>query len=308
MRITKYRIYKPTCPEILILKISVTNNKKITKLSLFITLFFALWFYTLEATSQQYQSLPRLSQEELQRIGTLIYFNECGGKDENLVAWNEGEEFPSLGIGHFIWYPPGKEGPFRETFPALLEYYRSKRIKLPTWIDKLPNQDPPWSNRQVFIHDATSERVGELRQFLIDTIPIQTAFLVNRFQISLDNLLEHSPDDLHDHIKTQFYRVANSPMGMYALIDYVNFKGEGTNLSERYMGEGWGLLQVLEEMDGTEPGVSAVNQFVKAAEKVLARRIQNSPPERNEKRWLPGWKNRLSTYIPKVTDDSKNIN
>ncbi len=289
------------------MKILKINSTKITKFTSFITLFFALWLYTLEAPSQQYQSLPKLSQEELKQIGNRIYFNECGGNVENLVAWNEGEEFPSLGIGHFIWYPLGKKGPFQETFPALLEYYRSKGVKLPAWVDKLPNRYPPWSNRQEFIHDATSERVGELRQFLVDTIPLQTAFLVNRFQISLDNLLEHSPEELHDHIKTQFYCVANSPMGMYALIDYVNFKGEGTNPSERYMGEGWGLLQVLEEMDGTETGYSAVKQFVGAAEKVLARRIQNSPPERNEKRWLLGWKNRLSTYIPKITDDSKII-
>jgi hypothetical protein len=282
----------------------MTNNLTIEGLGLLITLFIALGLYAGEADSQR--QLPTLSNEELRQIGSLIYRNECGGRAENLVAWNEGEEFPSLGIGHFIWYPPGKEGPFQETFPALLEYFQSKGVKLPRWVDKLPNQDPPWSNRPEFIHDATSERVGELRQFLIYTIPLQTSFLVNRFQISLDNLLEHSPEELHDHIKTQFYRVANSPMGMYALIDYVNFKGEGTNPSERYRGEGWGLLQVLEEMGGTEPGVSAVNQFVEAAEKVLARRIQNSPPERNEKKWLPGWKNRLSTYIPKATEDSEN--
>lgn len=288
------------------MKIFGTNTTKTTKLISFITLFLLLSLYTLEAPSQQYQSLPKLSQEQLQQIGTLIYFNECGGKAENLVAWNEGEEFPSLGIGHFIWYPRGIEGPFQETFPALLEYYRSRGEKLPAWVEKLPNQDPPWSSRQKFMHDATSERVGELRQFLIDTIPIQTAFLVNRFQISLDNMLEHSPEELHYHIKTQFYRVANSPMGMYALIDYVNFKGEGTNPSERYKGQGWGLLQVLEEMNGTDSGITPVNQFVEAAEEVLARRIRNSPPERNEKRWLPGWKKRLGTYTTKFTDDSKN--
>jgi hypothetical protein len=275
------------------------NFKKLSSLITLITLWFVLGLYTVEAPARQNQQLPKLSKEELQQIGNLVYINECGGKTENLIAWNEGEEFPSLGIGHFIWYPPGKEGPFQETFPALLEYYQSRRIKLPKWIDKLPNYDPPWHNRQEFINDATSVRVTELRQFLIDTIPIQTSFLVSRFQNSLDSMLKYSPEGLHDHIKTQFFRVANSPMGMYALIDYVNFKGEGTNLSERYMGEGWGLLQVLEEMNGTETGISALSEFVEAAEKVLERRVDNSPPERNEKRWLPGWKNRLSTYIPK---------
>lgn len=280
------------------------NNKKLGSL---ITLCLALGIYFIQAPARPYQQPPELSHEELQQIGNLIYINECGGKTENLVVWNEGEEFPSLGIGHFIWYPSGKEGPFQETFPALLKYYRARGIKLPKWIEKLPNEDPPWDNREEFINDATSERVRELRQFLIDTIPLQTSFLVSRFQTSLDNLLEYSPEGVHDQIKTQFFRVANSPMGMYALIDYVNFKGEGTNSSERYMGEGWGLLQVLEEMNGTETGASALNEFVEAAGKVLERRVENSPPERNEKRWLPGWKNRLSTYIPKTNNESKNI-
>ncbi|HEX9667363.1 MAG TPA: hypothetical protein VGA95_12515, partial [Thermodesulfobacteriota bacterium] len=213
----------------------------------------------------------------------------------------------SLGIGHFIWYPTGKEGPFQETFPTLLEFYKHNGIEPPDWIDKLPNQDSPWKNRQEFMTDLNSERMIELMQFLIDTIPVQTSFLANRFQNSLDNLLDSSPREEHDNIKAKFFRVANSPMGMYALIDYVNFKGEGTNPSERYMGEGWGLLQVLEEMNGTETGISALKEFVEAAEKVLARRVENSPPERNEKRWLPGWKNRLNTYIPKNPNDSKNI-
>jgi hypothetical protein len=278
----------------------------IKKLSSLITLCFALGLYAGEATAQQ-QQLPKLSKEELHEIGNLIYINECGGKAENLIAWNEGEEFPSLGIGHFIWYPSGKEGPFQETFPMLLEFYKFNNIEPPSWIANLPNKDSPWNSRQEFINDLNSKRMIELRQFLIDTIPLQTSFLVNRFQISLDNLLEYSPKELHVHIKTQFFRVANSPMGMYPLIDYVNFKGEGTNPSERYMGEGWGLLQVLEEMNGTETGIPAVKEFVEAADKVLERRVENSPPERNEKRWLPGWKNRLSTYMPKITNNSKNI-
>ena len=278
----------------------------IKKLSSLITLCCALGLYAGEATAQQ-QQLPKLSKEELHEIGNLIYINECGGKAENLIAWNEGEEFPSLGIGHFIWYPSGIEGPFQETFPTLLEFYKFNNIEPPSWIANLPNKDSPWNSRQEFINDLNSKRMIKLRQFLIDTIPVQTSFLVNRFQISLDNLLEYSPKELHVHIKTQFFRVANSPMGMYPLIDYVNFKGEGTNPSERYMGEGWGLLQVLEEMNGTETGIPAVREFVEAADKVLERRIENSPPERNEKRWLPGWKNRLSTYMPKITNDSKNI-
>jgi hypothetical protein len=53
------------------------------------------------------------------------------------------------------------------------------------------------------------------------------------------------------------------------------------------------MLQVLESMD--EEG-EPVQSFTKAARAVLKRRVCNSPPARNEKRWLPGWTNRVNSY------------
>ncbi len=38
--------------------------------------------------------------------------------------------------------------------------------------------------------------------------------------------------------------------------------------------------------------------FAKSADRVLTRRVELSPPARGEKRWLPGWRNRLATYAP----------
>ena len=84
--------------------------------------------------------------------------------------------------------------------------------------------------------------------------------------------------------------------GMYALIDYVNFKGEGTNPAEHYRGIGWGLRQVLEEMRSVSPGQPAAVEFAEAAKRVLQRRVDNSPPGRGEARWLAGWWNRCDSY------------
>ncbi len=81
--------------------------------------------------------------------------------------------------------------------------------------------------------------------------------------------------------------------GTFALIDYVNFKGEGTLLTERYNGQGWGLLQVLEAMPGEGDATRAFSQAAKA---MLARRVRNAPPERHEERWLPGWEARVERY------------
>src|SRR6266446_3164255 len=52
-----------------------------------------------------------LSHADVQRIGKKIWQNECNGTISGLTSWNQGEDFASLGIGHFIWYPQGRRGP-----------------------------------------------------------------------------------------------------------------------------------------------------------------------------------------------------
>jgi hypothetical protein len=63
-----------------------------------------------------------LSHREAMQIGRKIWQNECGGSISGLTSWNTGENFASLGIGHFIWYPQGQRGPFEESFPKLVLY------------------------------------------------------------------------------------------------------------------------------------------------------------------------------------------
>jgi hypothetical protein len=237
--------------------------------------------------------------EELAKVGTLIFRNECGGKVENLTAWNEGEEFASLGIGHFLWYPAGKQYPFYESFPPLFEFIKSKGTPVPEWMNELQEFDLPWNSRKEFYNDFDSPRMVSLRKLLMETVPLQSLFIARRLERSLPEMLRAAPSGSRSNIRKQFYRVAGSPMGIYALLDYVNFKGEGTSETERYNGEGWGLLQVLENMKGDEEGPEAVREFAESAESMLVRRIYNSPPARNEKRFLPGWRKRLETYTSK---------
>ena len=107
-------------------------------------------------------------------------------------------------------------------------------------------------------------------------------------------LAEAAPAD-RTHVQQQFERLTKTPQGCYALIDYVNFKGEGVLHTERYQGQGWGLLQVLEAMhDNSDSG--APDEFARAAKVVLTRRVQNSPPDRHESRWLTGWLRRVNSY------------
>jgi len=241
--------------------------------------------------------LPRLiSEEDISIIGEKIFLNECGGKVENLTAWNEGEAFPSLGIGHFIWYPAGTTGPFRESFPELIAFMQQNHVEIPHWIAEAVHSGAPWPSKEQFLSETNTEKLRQLRQFLLRTRTDQTRFMIARMRRSLPEILKTLPGSERQNIASRFEAVASAPLGYYALVDYVNFKGEGIRLEERYNGHGWGLLQVLVAMPADSR--DALAAFADAAKEVLARRVANAPPERNEQRWLPGWKHRIDSYTP----------
>jgi len=230
------------------------------------------------------------------RIGRKIWQNECGGTVAGLTAWNRGEDFASLGIGHFIWYPAGARGPFDESFPKFLRFVERRGAKLPDLLLKGGRGACPWNSREEFLAAASSGKMKQLRRFLVDTIDLQADFLIERLEEALPKMLAAAPAGDRARIEKQFQRVASTSQGSYALIDYVNFKGEGVLLTERYQGHGWGLLQVLEGMSGTSEGREAAREFADSAARVLRQRVKNSPPARNEKQWLPGWLNRVASY------------
>lgn len=240
--------------------------------------------------------MPALTQQQTLWLGERIFANECNLKIPCLTSWNAGEDFPSLGIGHFIWYRAGQQESFVESFPALLSFYAAENIPLPQWLADLPDHHSPWRSREEFLADQDGERLQSLRTFLYNTRDVQVKFIIRRMQASLPTLLANT--EKPEEIQSLFYEIAatDAPLGMYALIDYVNFKGEGTALSERYAGEGWGLLQVLQTLSNTRDRSPLMPQFAAAARTVLARRVANSPSERNEQRWLEGWNNRSRTY------------
>jgi len=269
--------------------------KKQLQLLIFLLLPIAAW-------AEEHLALPppmalandleiHLTEQEAQEIGRRIWKNEGAGKIENLVVWNRGEDFPSLGIGHFIWYPHGIDGPFVESFPALLSYFQNKGVKLPGWLHD--SSDAPWSSRDAFYNDINSWRMSELRELMKQTMRQQVEFIVLRLEAALPKMLATlTTEAQRKHVRQQFYRVAETPNGIYALIDYVNFKGEGISPKERYRGEGWGLLQLLQTM---HPQAShTMTEYIRAADEVLSRRVRNAP--RDESRWLGGWRKRLKSY------------
>ena len=86
------------------------------------------------ALPQELGLLParfEISPDLAAKVGRRIWLNESGGDERALTVWNYGEDFMSLGIGHFIWFPAGRSAPFEESFPPMLEYLRAKGVRLP---------------------------------------------------------------------------------------------------------------------------------------------------------------------------------
>lgn len=234
--------------------------------------------------------------EDYDWIAARIFLNETGGDPDKLVHWNVGEDFPSLGIGHFIWFPAGVDAPFDESFPAMASFVIERSAQCapaPDWLIDLTPFDAPWPDRAAFEEQKSAARVLSLRDWLDATMPLQAQYIVESFERRWSAL--EVPDKAE--LDARLQRLLATPQGTYAVIDYVNFKGIGTNPRERYAGEGWGLVQVLRDIDAEADIVAA---FSEAAAGRLRQRVELSPPERNEARWLPGWMRRVHAYAEPV--------
>lgn len=234
-----------------------------------------------------------LSAGQKAAIGKKIWQNECAGSVAGLTTWNAGEEFPSIGIGHFIWYPAGFKGRFEESWPHFVAFAKQRGMELPA---VAAERYSPWRSKAEFQKDFNGPRLTGLRKWLAANVNLQTDYIIARSHEALPKILAAAPGSEKARIEANYRKVSTTSQGTYALIDYVNFKGDGTQVSERYNGRGWGLLQVLGEMKDVPSGAPAATEFATAAKRVLSRRIANSPPERGEKRWEEGWHNRCGTY------------
>ncbi len=199
-----------------------------------------------------------LTHSEALAIGKKIWQNECNGTIAGLTSWNEGENFASLGIGHFIWYPKGQRGPFEESFPKLVSFIAKRGAKLPGLLLGIGERPCPWNSRAEFLQAQNTPEMKQLRQFLADTVDLQAEFLISRLQKAPPKMLgEAAPSD-RPNVQQQFERLASTPQG--------------------------------------SKGAAAVDEFARSAKAILTRRVQNAPAERRESRWLSGWLQRVNSY------------
>ena len=183
----------------------------------------------------------------------------------------------------------------------VVAFMQQQGVKMPPWLT--PQTDLPWQTKEAFFKakSAKTKKYRELFLFLKRTMPQQAAFMAQRTADALPQMIGSIDDPKKAAvIKRRFMHMLYKKdgtideRGLYILIDYTNFKGEGTLKSERYKGQGWGLLQVLEHFDEKHP--NKYRAFSDAAKDMLSCRIRNSPSARGEERWRKGWFKRLDTY------------
>ncbi len=249
------------------------------------------------APSNPFIALSQLTSDDFDWIGAKIYQNEASSNPKYLTHWGKGEDFPSFGIGHFIWFPKNISPPFKETFPAMLQFV-SKSSTPPKWLQTW--QHAPWQSKLEFDAAQSSKELNTLRQWLLETKAQQAHFIAQAFEQrwQLETATIHSErlKVLNDRLQ----HMMSFKQGLFAVVDYFNFKGLGNNLKEQYQGKSWGLISVLEGMpqavfnDFTpQKGLVA---FIDSAKNQLQQRTELAPVERKESRWIPGWFARLEGY------------
>ncbi len=245
-------------------------------------------------------SLPNyLTMKQLQQLAQKIELNETAAKEEFLTYWSENESFPSFGIGHFIWLPENSNKPFKETFPELVTFL-SKKSDPPNWLITLSPFTLPWQNKQQFYQEFNNAELTLLRQWLGQTKHLQAEFIYIRFLEQLNLAKQSLPKKQLEMFKYKLNKIIAQPAGLFAIIDYANFKGLGNNTLEVYYKNGnavgWGLIDVVLAMPEQKEGLSYLDDFIKSAKFVLTRRTQLAPKYQNEQRWLKGWYYRLDKY------------
>jgi hypothetical protein len=207
-----------------------------------------------------------------------------------LASWDP-RGFACLGIAQNIWYNRANvlANPnvfiFVEDWPAVASQLSDAGVAIPNWA--LGSENCPWQTADQMNADPNLPAL--LATLSTDpAITQQARCIYNRLIEAMDpnsptSILANLPPGEAELIQNNFNAVAavvdanNKPLGTFALIDYDNFKGEGTAPKERYNTQGWGLQEVLAQMDPSEmQAVGALQAFVTSAQHCLKARVKNA--------------------------------
>ena len=178
------------------------------------------------------------------KIARKIWQNGCSGTVRGLVSWNRGEAFPSLGIGHLFGSRP-ESGRSFEKVPPFVEFCRKRRG--PTCL-KWCYGSAPWKTREELYQGGCPGGLPDrMRQWLSSSASkcrriLSSTVLWRPWTASGTSPaapVKWRPGTMSRGVGAQWH-VCLDRLRQFQ-------KGEGTNPTEQYCGQGWGLRQVLEK-------------------------------------------------------------
>lgn len=256
------------------------------------------------------------SQQLRQLVARNLLFNETSCAAQYLVEWDKNEDFPSLGLPHAIWFPAGGEKVVDESFPELWQFLRLKAKasayapKIPAWLDKDDIGAAPWTSADDFKQKMKADSdLQQLANFLRSPTVLewQAEFSVNRglqsaYKVLAASALENPSLQPSATLCQNLKNLLATDQGTLAIVDYVNFKGEGLDPAEVRGSQNyrWGLKQVVEKMN-QYPGL-ANEKFAKSAYQALydlAYAFEDTKARDLRLMWLKGgWGTRIQrTYV-----------
>ncbi|MFZ4116631.1 MAG: hypothetical protein ACOYK6_07935 [Chthoniobacterales bacterium] len=213
--------------------------------------------------------------------------------EKKMAAWDQ-RGFAYIGIAQFLWYPAGTSNTFGDDWPNTASVLKDHGVDLEGWM-----MGPcPWPSEKEF-SDAQKQNDPRLEKLISllsapKAITEQARVIVENFHqafspISKSSIVKNLPPGEAELLQNNFKAVArvydenNKPLGLFALMDYTHFKGEG--IGGGYNTQSWGLQRVLWNMQNVDPEFvhshTALETFIASAKQVLEERIVNYRIERD---------------------------
>lgn len=272
-----------------------------------------------EANDFGFKGLPflhvKVTQAQFDSIETR-YLAQYNTPDSNVLAWQQNSDgthmnatgYVSIGLGSYIWYGANNRENYVEDWHGVAQALQSHGVALPVWALGVC----PWSTQADF--DAANtpgspyyQDIQALNTTLqTDRTALHVQFLFGPWARLLRGVTPNSdtpgdymfgydptkaPDALislppgeAELIGANFSAVSTvqdlgHPLGMYALMDYDNYKGEGTAITEIHNTQHWGESAALEKMGPLDIKMDPLTTFINSALEVLHNRIVNTEME-----------------------------
>lgn len=222
---------------------------------------------------------------DYREIGRRLWMNDSDQKPRQLVQWDEKQECALMGIGSCTWRPTSRSGSFDEGFPKFVAFARERGVQAPDFMKGAA----PWADPADFESDDTGMK-EKMHAWLAEHLELQAQFLVARVSAALPGMMRAAkrPQAVREH----FEELMRTPDGVYCLVDYLCFMGDGTQKDAR----GTGLLHVLQEMRTTPEKGSAAAEFAGTATALLQRRAKAPKAPKSDVAHLGAWLKRCRTY------------